>query len=89
MILDDVPVLWVVQEDGIVLVVGGKVPERESVVMEVEEPAWPMTKDWVVADNRVDASVLSEDAGTRVDVCTIVELCTDASKADMAMLPGE
>lgn len=48
-----------------------------------------MTMDWVVAGNRVDVSVMSEDAGTFVDVCTIVELCTDASKADLAMLPGE
>lgn len=48
-----------------------------------------MTMDWVVDGNRVDACVLSEDAGTLVDVCTIVELCMDASKADLAMLPGE
>lgn len=38
-ILDDVPVLWVAGEDWIVFVVVGKVPERESVVVEVEEPA--------------------------------------------------
>ena len=78
MILEVGPVLWVVGKDGILPVVGGDVPDRESVklrsVMEVEEPAESMNVDWVVDGNRVDTSALSEDAGTLMDVCTILEL---------------
>ena len=40
------------------------------------------------AGDRVDTSILSEEAGTVVDVCTIVELDTDAVKADLEMFPG-
>jgi len=69
------------------------VPDRESVklrsVLEVEEPAKFMNVDWVEAGNKVDTSILSEEAGTGVDVGTIVELHTDAVEADLAMFPGD
>ena len=91
-ILEVVPVLWVGGEDGILSVVGGEVPDRESVqlrsALEVEEPAEFMNVDWMEAGDRVDTSILSEEAGTVVDVCTIVELDTDAVKADLEMFPG-
>ena len=70
----------------------GEVPDRESVqlrsALEVEEPAEFMNVDWMEAGDRVDTSILSEEAGTVVDVCTIVELDTDAVKADLEMFPG-
>ena len=73
-ILEVVPVLWVGGEDGILSVVGGEVPDRESVqlrsALEVEEPAEFMNVDWMEAGDRVDTSILSEEAGTVVDVCT-------------------
>ena len=93
MMLEVVPVLWVAGEDGVISVVGREELDSARVELrsglKVEEPTGFVDVDEVVAGVRVDASVLTEDGGTVVEVCTMVETGRDAVNADVAVLVVE
>lgn len=57
--------------------------------VELSEPVVLVDEDSVVAGIVVGASVLTEEGGTVVDVCTIVEPGRVAVDTDVAVLPGE
>ena len=92
-ILETVSVLWVVEEEGMIFVLVGEGLDGASVELrsglQVEEPTGFVDVDGVVAGVRVQASVLTEEGGTVVDVCTMVEPESDAVNADVAELPVE
>lgn len=92
-ILETVSVLWVVEEEGMIFVLVGEGLDGASVELrsglQVEEPTGYVDVDGVVAGVRVQASVLTEEGGTVVDVCTMVEPESDAVNADVAELPVE
>lgn len=92
-ILETVSVLWVVEEEGMIFVLVGEGLDGASVELrsglQVEEPTGFVDVDGVVAGVRVQASVLTEEGGTVVDVCTIVEPGRVAVDTDVAVLPGE
>ena len=93
MMLEVVPVLSVAGEDGVISVVGREELDSARVELrsglKVEEPTGLVDVDEVMAGVRVDASVLTEDGGTVVDVCTMVETGRDAVNADVAVLVVE
>ena len=91
--LEVVPVLWVVGEDGLLRVGVGEGLDSASVelrsLVELSEPVVLEDVDSVVAGVGVEASVPTEDGGTVVDVCGIVEPGWVVVNADVAVLPGE
>ena len=92
-ILETVCVLWVVGEEGMIFVLVGEGLDSASVELrsglKVEDPTGFMDMDGVVAGVTIRASVLTEEGGTVVDVCTMVEPGRDAVNADVAVLPVE
>lgn len=88
-----VPVSWVVGEDSMLFADVGEGLDSASVelrsLVELREPVGLVDVDSVVAGVGVEASVLTEDGGTVVDVCGIVEPGWVVVNADVAVLPGE
>lgn len=85
-----VSVLWVVGEDGLLLVVVGEALESTGVELrspvELTEPVVLVGVDSVVAGVRVGASVLTEEGGAVVDVCRLVAAGRDDVNGDEAVL---
>lgn len=88
-----VSVFWVVGEDGMLIVVVAEVLDIASVELrsrvELNEAVVLVDVDSLVGVVGVGVSVLTEDGGTVVDVCTVVETGRDAVDADVAVLVVE
>ena len=85
-----VSALWVVGEDGMSFMAVSEGLDSTSVelrsLVELSEPVVLVAVDSVVAGVGVGVSVLTEEGGEVVDVCTMVVAGRDAVTADVAVL---
>ena len=85
-----VSVLWMVGEEGMLFEVVSEGLDSTSVevrsLVELSEPVVLVAVDSVVAGVGVGVSVLTEEGGEVVDVCTMVVAGRDAVTADVAVL---
>ena len=85
-----VSVLWMAGEEGMLFEVVSEGLDSASVelrsLVELSEPVVLVAVDSVVAGVGVGVSVLTEEGGEVVDVCTMVVAGRDAVTADVAVL---
>ena len=85
-----VSVLWMAGEEGMLFEVVSEGLDSASVevrsLVELSEPVVLVAVDSVVAGVGVRVSVLTEEGGEVVDVCTMVVAGRDAVTADVAVL---
>ena len=85
-----VSVLWMAGEEGMLFEVVSEGLDSTSVelrsLVELSEPVVLVAVDSVVAGVGVGVSVLTEEGGEVVDVCTMVVAGRDAVTADVAVL---
>ena len=85
-----VSVLWMAGDEGMLFEVVSEGLDSASVavrsLVELSEPVVLVAVDSVVAGVGVGVSVLTEEGGEVVDVCTMVVAGRDAVTADVAVL---
>ena len=85
-----VSVLWMAGEEGMLFEMVSEGLDSTSVelrsLVELSEPVVLVAVDSVVAGVGVGVSVLTEEGGEVVDVCTMVVAGRDAVTADVAVL---